>query len=332
MYGRVLGSLDPRRGRPPRDRRGPRGQGPAVAHPHRAPRRRRPRRVRSDPPGGRGRPGSNGRCGASTVNLAPGNLRKEGPGPRSSGRHGGARRDAHRYPRPPRNGSRSPESSPSRASSCPPRACCRWRSPRRAEGSTASSCPSPTLARRPRSTVSRSWGRVTLAEVGGLPQGHMDSPTHLPPPSDRRCRGGDLRRFRRRPGPAPGSAGARGGRGRRATTSCWSVRRARARRCWPAASPRSCPQLTREEALETTQLHSVAGLLAGGDGVLRARPFRAPHHSISQAACSAAAPPSCGPARSRSPTTASCSSMSSRSSGAMRSKGCASRSRTDASW
>jgi magnesium chelatase family protein len=43
------------------------------------------------------------------------------------------------------------------------------------------------------------------------------------------------------------------------------------------------PQLTREEALETTQLHSVAGLLVGGDGVLRSRPFRAPHHSISQA-------------------------------------------------
>ena len=40
------------------------------------------------------------------------------------------------------------------------------------------------------------------------------------------------------------------------------------------------PGLSREEALETTQLHSVAGLLAGR-GVLRARPFRAPHHSIS---------------------------------------------------
>jgi len=40
------------------------------------------------------------------------------------------------------------------------------------------------------------------------------------------------------------------------------------------------PSLSREEALETTQLHSVAGLLAGR-GVLRARPFRAPHHSIS---------------------------------------------------
>ena len=42
------------------------------------------------------------------------------------------------------------------------------------------------------------------------------------------------------------------------------------------------PELSRDEALEATQLHSVAGIL-GGDGLLRARPFRAPHHSISLA-------------------------------------------------
>ncbi|MDP9299163.1 MAG: YifB family Mg chelatase-like AAA ATPase [Actinomycetota bacterium] len=42
------------------------------------------------------------------------------------------------------------------------------------------------------------------------------------------------------------------------------------------------PGLSRDEALEATQLHSVAGLLCG-EGVLRARPFRAPHHSISLA-------------------------------------------------
>jgi magnesium chelatase family protein len=43
------------------------------------------------------------------------------------------------------------------------------------------------------------------------------------------------------------------------------------------------PQLSRDEALETSQLHSVAGLLGVGEGILRNRPFRAPHHSISQA-------------------------------------------------
>jgi magnesium chelatase family protein len=46
--------------------------------------------------------------------------------------------------------------------------------------------------------------------------------------------------------------------------------------------PTILPDLTRAEALEATQLHSVAGLLAGA-GVLRERPFRAPHHSISTA-------------------------------------------------
>jgi len=43
------------------------------------------------------------------------------------------------------------------------------------------------------------------------------------------------------------------------------------------------PPLTFQEALETTQIHSVAGLLAGGAGLLSQRPFRAPHHTISDA-------------------------------------------------
>src|SRR3954453_7397647 len=40
------------------------------------------------------------------------------------------------------------------------------------------------------------------------------------------------------------------------------------------------PALTRDEALEASQLHSIAGLLAGR-GLLRARPFRPPPHTIS---------------------------------------------------
>ncbi len=45
--------------------------------------------------------------------------------------------------------------------------------------------------------------------------------------------------------------------------------------------PSILPDMTRQEALETTKLHSVAGTLPGGVGLLRSRPFRAPHHNIS---------------------------------------------------
>jgi magnesium chelatase family protein len=42
------------------------------------------------------------------------------------------------------------------------------------------------------------------------------------------------------------------------------------------------PSMSRSEALEVTQLHSVAGSLDGG--LVSGRPFRAPHHSVSMAA------------------------------------------------
>ena len=44
------------------------------------------------------------------------------------------------------------------------------------------------------------------------------------------------------------------------------------------------PPLSFEEALECTAIHSVAGTLAAGVGLLTERPFRAPHHTISNVA------------------------------------------------
>jgi magnesium chelatase family protein len=43
------------------------------------------------------------------------------------------------------------------------------------------------------------------------------------------------------------------------------------------------PKMTLEEALETTKIHSVAGILQAGDSLLGTRPFRSPHHTISDA-------------------------------------------------
>jgi magnesium chelatase family protein len=43
------------------------------------------------------------------------------------------------------------------------------------------------------------------------------------------------------------------------------------------------PPLTAEEALEVTRIHSLAGLRRGVAGLVTARPFRAPHHTVSAA-------------------------------------------------
>ncbi len=48
--------------------------------------------------------------------------------------------------------------------------------------------------------------------------------------------------------------------------------------------PTILPPLSMEEALETTKIHSVCGKLSGGKVLLRERPFRSPHHTISDIA------------------------------------------------
>ena len=47
--------------------------------------------------------------------------------------------------------------------------------------------------------------------------------------------------------------------------------------------PGILPPLSMEEAVETTRIHSVGGKLRGGCGLVGRRPFRAPHHTISDA-------------------------------------------------
>ena len=59
--------------------------------------------------------------------------------------------------------------------------------------------------------------------------------------------------------------------------------------------PTILPPLSSDEALETTKIHSVSGELQSEHGLLATRPFRAPHHTISDAGlCGGGAHPSPG--------------------------------------
>ena len=86
------------------------------------------------------------------------------------------------------------------------------------------------------------------------------------------------------------------------------------------AIPGILPRMSFEEMLETTKIHSIAGLIREGEGLLRERPCRAPHHTMSFVGLAGGgATPQ--PGRSAWPTTASSSWTSCRrlKSGAWRS-------------
>jgi magnesium chelatase family protein len=48
--------------------------------------------------------------------------------------------------------------------------------------------------------------------------------------------------------------------------------------------PSILPPLTFDEALETTKIHSIAGILPKNKSIITERPFRSPHHTVSDAA------------------------------------------------
>ena len=50
--------------------------------------------------------------------------------------------------------------------------------------------------------------------------------------------------------------------------------------------PSILPDMTFEEMLETTKIHSIAGTLPPGSPLIQTRPFRAPHHTVSPAGLS----------------------------------------------
>lgn len=47
--------------------------------------------------------------------------------------------------------------------------------------------------------------------------------------------------------------------------------------------PTILPEMTFEESIETTKIHSIAGILDKNNPFVRVRPFRSPHHTVSPA-------------------------------------------------
>lgn len=50
--------------------------------------------------------------------------------------------------------------------------------------------------------------------------------------------------------------------------------------------PSILPDMTFDECIETTKIHSIAGALPGGSSMVQTRPFRSPHHTVSPAGLS----------------------------------------------
>jgi magnesium chelatase family protein len=121
-------------------------------------------------------------------------------------------------------------------------------------------------------------GCATLAEVVGFLRGSWTPPAVRPQPEPSRAASGvDLSEVRGQLQARRAlEVAAAGGHNLLMVGSPGAGKTMLARRL-----PTILPELSREESLEATQLHSVAGLVGPSQGLLRARPFRAPHHTVS---------------------------------------------------
>lgn len=122
-------------------------------------------------------------------------------------------------------------------------------------------------------------GARSLAAVAAFLAGELDLPP-APPPGDPPDRGGpDMRDVLGQPGARLAlEVAAAGGHNLlfEGPPGCGKTMLAQ-------RLPGILPEMDRQEALECTRIHSAAGLHPPEAGLITARPFRAPHHSVSLA-------------------------------------------------
>ena len=173
---------------------------------------------------------------------------------------------------------------PSTVRSGRPRASCRWPWPPASRAMRGLIVPAAERAKRGPSSRGSSHRR----RLAGRGRRFLHRTTrHSADPIPMGDRPGTLRQLRtrlcRRQRPGIGQAGRHRRRGRLASSLDDRIARAREKRCSPSDWGRFCPISLPEESIETTRMYSAVGRLAPNQSLMFLRPFRAPHHTISEA-------------------------------------------------